>query len=135
MRLYLYLLNKKVASCYASRHSASTRHQAVSYLYMLLKVLPKAQTADLHKSYLLQILFSCLVRTLHGKSVKLLVRFYVSQILLQFFVTSAHFHVLLLYIFVYSISYLLCRLHSCHVCTCLLKHLAYLLFGMKIMQS
>jgi hypothetical protein len=60
---------------------------------MLLKVLPKAQAADLHKSYLLQILFSCLVRTLDGKCVKLLVLFYVSKILLQFFVTSAHLHI------------------------------------------
>ena len=34
---------------------------------MLLKVLPKAQAADLHKSYLPQILFSCLVRTFFFK--------------------------------------------------------------------
>jgi len=29
--------------------------------------------------------------------------------------------------FVYSVYYLLCLLHSYHVCTCLLKHLAYLI--------
>jgi hypothetical protein len=65
---------------------------------VLLNVLPKAQAADLHVSYLLQILISCLVRTLDGICVKLLARLYVSQILLQFFVTSAHLHVTLLYV-------------------------------------
>ena len=70
-------------------------HPIRQYLFsiMLLKVLPKVQAADLYTSYLHQILFSCLVHTLDGKCVKLLVRFYVPQNLLQFFVTSAYLHV------------------------------------------
>jgi hypothetical protein len=41
---------------------------------MLLKVLPKIQAADLHKSYLLQMLFSCLFRTLVGRVAQLVQR-------------------------------------------------------------
>jgi hypothetical protein len=61
-------------------------HPIRQYLISIvhLKVLPKAQAADLRESYLFQILISCFVRTLDGIYVNLLVRFYVSQILLQF---------------------------------------------------
>jgi len=125
---------RKLQTCYASRHSAFTPHQAVSYLYNAPKILPKVQAADLHKSYLLRILFSCLVLTLDGKCVKLLVRFYVSQIVLLFFVTSAHLHVWLLYI-LYIIFIIFCVVCIAITCVRVYFNIWPTLFGMKIMQS